>query len=229
MRVVFQLAVALALSLSAGCEFPRDPEQSLDEIRRGVLRVGVVDNPPWAVHGAAEPGGVEPALLRELAAQLGARIQWVQGPEQELLRALEKGVLHVVVGGFADDNPWTARLGKTRPYYTTRFIVAARRQAPPLTELARVPMAAAVGSAAAGHLRERGARPAPPDWQYRALPSWRLPDSGLQPTGLTLYEDRQVMLVTKGENGWLVTLERFLDAQRPRIEALLREQARASP
>jgi len=232
MRLFRVLALLLLLPSLAGCDLPRDPDGSLEQIRRGVLRVGVVHNPPWAVWTAVEPSGVEPALLRELAARLGARIDWVQGPEQELLKALEQGALHVVVGGFVDDNPWARQLGKTRPFHTTRLVVAARPQAPPLAELARAEVAAAPGSAASGYLLKKGAKPVDPyrgDWQYAALPDWSLTDGSLRPTEHVLREDKHVLLVAKGENGWLVTLERFLDERGLAILPLLRTHGRASP
>ena len=55
---------ALALvSLAAGCQFPRDPEGTLDRVEGGTLRVGVVEDPPWVELGGREPGGVEPEIV----------------------------------------------------------------------------------------------------------------------------------------------------------------------
>jgi len=50
---------ALALSLVA-CDYPRDTEATLSRIRGGVIRVGVIQNPPWAVFSTAGASGIEP-------------------------------------------------------------------------------------------------------------------------------------------------------------------------
>ena len=48
---------------------------------------------------------------------------------------------------------------------------------------------------------------------------------GFEPTGLGLPEERHVMAVPLGENGWLVTLERFLEGRGEEAEGMLREEA----
>jgi hypothetical protein len=40
--------VALLL-FAVACGLPRDPDDTLERVRGGVVRVGITDNPPWAI------------------------------------------------------------------------------------------------------------------------------------------------------------------------------------
>jgi len=93
--------------LTAGCgAFPADPEDTLERVTGGVLRVGVSPNPPHTeVRGSAEPIGHEVVLVREFAATLPAEIEWTVGGEEMLILALEDGDLDLVIGGLTADTP----------------------------------------------------------------------------------------------------------------------------
>ncbi len=118
--------VALAVtSLVTGCggQFPADPDGTLDRVEGGHLRVGVSANPPWTQvpagpEGTAPPGGLEPRLVEEFAASLGAEVVWEVGGEEALVADLEAGRLDVVVGGLTAASPWAARAALTYPYVT---------------------------------------------------------------------------------------------------------------
>src|SRR5690606_7366466 len=97
--------VGVALVVLLGCDMPRDPEGTLNRVRGGVLRVGISHNPPWTEvppgteMADEEPGGLEPQLLKQLAAALSAEIQWTKDTEGDLIEALGRGDLDVVVCG----------------------------------------------------------------------------------------------------------------------------------
>lgn len=119
------LVFTTAVCALAACGIPRDPEGTLERVQGGVVRVGVVHNPPWASLAASgDPAGVEPRLVRALAAELGARVEWVPGGESELLGALEHHGLDLVIGGLSAASPWSPKLGFSRPYYTDTLAVA---------------------------------------------------------------------------------------------------------
>ena len=59
-----------------------------------------------------------------------------------------------------------------------------------------------------------------------ALPHWRLPGTGLVPTGIVLGREDHVLAVPKGENAWLGRVERFLRSHEAGMGAALREHAR---
>jgi ABC-type amino acid transport substrate-binding protein len=88
----------------------------MDHIQGGVVRVGVVEHPPWAVASARGVSGVEPTLVADLARQLHARPAWRLGAESELLEALHDRKLDIVVGGLTSDSPWKSEVALTRPY-----------------------------------------------------------------------------------------------------------------
>jgi polar amino acid transport system substrate-binding protein len=140
--VKLRLCPALALIAifgAAGCdlEIPRDPEGTLRRARGGTLRVGVAPAGEWvrvpALEAsendertkdaevaeraeAGEPDGVEPELVRRLARELDAEIRWVRGSESELLGALERFEVDIVLAGLTRDSPWRQRVGLTRAY-----------------------------------------------------------------------------------------------------------------
>ncbi|HET7322180.1 MAG TPA: hypothetical protein VFI96_06770, partial [Longimicrobiaceae bacterium] len=81
------VAALAALSLLA-CGGPRDPEGTLARVRNGTMRVGVIDDRPFAAMVGGEAVGVEPALVRAFAGELNARVAWFGGSAPELLEAL---------------------------------------------------------------------------------------------------------------------------------------------
>jgi polar amino acid transport system substrate-binding protein len=103
---------------AASCGLPRDANGTLERMRGGVMRVGVTDHPPWDSVTAEVVAGVEPMLVAELAATIGARPTWRRGAESELLAALARRELDLVAGGLTDDSPWAGRVALTRPYAT---------------------------------------------------------------------------------------------------------------
>lgn len=145
--------VGSALAASA-CDLPRDAAGTHDRISGGTLRAGVSEQRPWVDLDGSEPSGVEPELLRELAREMGAEIEWVEGTEAALVEKLEHGDLDVVVAGIEKTSPWTKRAEPTKPYV-----------------------------------------------------HW----NGAQ----------RVMLVRKGENRWLLRLDRFLQSRRARARTAL--------
>ena len=115
--VVYLLALTGALTAACGGPFPRDTDGSLDRITGGVLRVGVSENPPWTeVYDDGRVAGREVDLVRGFATEHGADVEWIPGAESELVMAMVRGDLDVVVGGLTSDTPWESEVALTRPY-----------------------------------------------------------------------------------------------------------------
>lgn len=109
----------VAVSVLAGCgiSIPSDPDGTLDRVTGGELRVGVSESAPWAeTEGSGEPGGTEVDLVEEFAENLEADVEWTEGGEADLVYALERGELDLVIGGFTDTTPWTSKAAMTQPY-----------------------------------------------------------------------------------------------------------------
>src|SRR4051812_4006009 len=92
-------AIGVLLLGVTACGLPRDTAGTSDRVRHGTMRVGVVADTPWVTDSAGTVRGIEGKFAAELAAELGARIEWVRRPEAELLLALSHRELDLVIGG----------------------------------------------------------------------------------------------------------------------------------
>jgi len=116
---IFKLELALLVTIAAvSCNLPRDPDGTLDRVRRGAMRVGFVIDTPWVTDSAGGPGGIEPAFVHALARELGGRVEWVRGQQSNLLEALHRRELDLVIGGLTASSPWKQEVALTRPFYT---------------------------------------------------------------------------------------------------------------
>src|SRR5215218_6702877 len=105
-------AIALAAGLAA-CGLPRDPDGTLHRVQGGAMRVGVAIHPPWTTDSAGTVGGIEPALVRALARELGARVEWEPGGESVLMPKLHERKLDLVIAGLDAATPWNGKAGIT--------------------------------------------------------------------------------------------------------------------
>jgi polar amino acid transport system substrate-binding protein len=226
-------ALLLAALLSTGCDFPRDPRGTLEQVQEGgTMRVGVVANEPWTRVEDGQASGVEVELLKEFAGELGTEAVFVQGTVPELLEAARLGEVDVVAGGFTSTSPGVSEgkeAGTTSPYLTIRFLVGVPPNMSTFDDLSGREVAVERIDSTAVALREEGAVPVPvedlssADMPIAAYP-WQLEEWGFEPTGIKLPEEQHIMAVPLGENGWLLRLERFLRANREEAGTLLREE-----
>jgi polar amino acid transport system substrate-binding protein len=211
----------------AGCGLPRDPEDTLERVRGGTLRVGVVHNPPWAVVKDREVTGVEVELVKKLAAELHARVEWFPGTESQLLRGLEHFELAIVIGGVDESTPWKGRIALTGSYYDNEFIIGVGPGAPLPSDIDGLKVVYLSGDVvAATRIREEGGKPvAADDPPAQELPvaaeAWRIRQWGLQPAGIELDTRKLVLALPPGENAWLLHVERFLRRHRHDVPGLL--------
>jgi polar amino acid transport system substrate-binding protein len=216
-RATLLLVIVLLLAGCAGAEeFPRDPESTLEKVTGGLMRVGVTEHDPWVKLEGDEPTGVEVTLVERFARSIGARIEWTDGSEAELLDGMRQRQLDLAIGGFDTKTPWTEQAAFTRPYIVTYVVVGVPKDQPVPADIAGLRVAAEQGDEIAGlldktdaivepvaELSEATGRPA-------AVDEWLLDDLGLQPTNVKLVKTSHVMAVPLGENAWQTTLERFL-------------------
>jgi polar amino acid transport system substrate-binding protein len=224
-----RLAALTSLVALAGCNVPRDADGTLERVRHGVVRVGVVNAPPWAADSGGAVSGVEPGLLTALARDLGARVEWVQRPEAELMQALHEREVDLVIGGLTADMPWKSEVAFTRAYYTDTIVVGVP-EGTVMHEARGQTIAIEDGDPVAAELRKRNAQPViAPDLARApgavAAPVWRLGALGRVSSGIVLQQRKHVMAVAPGENAWLVRVERELRARQAEIPRMLREVA----
>jgi hypothetical protein len=219
----FSAALLPALLLGA-CQFPRDPDGTLDRATAGTIRVGVGQRMPWAGWEGDRPVGVEVELIGQLAQRLRARLEWARGSDEELLHALEKRALDVVAAGLDSDSAWGSKVSFTRSFLDTRTLIAVPPDMPIPKRLHDLTVAAPPDGADAALLREHGAHVAPEDRKDvpRLAEDWELgPD--LRSTGIKLENAKHVLALPVGENAWLLEVNRWLVGSTPRTRRLLRQ------
>ena len=225
------IACLLAIAATAGCQFPRDPEGTLDRVEGGTMRVGVIEDEPWVVLGEDEPRGVEPELLRRFADQLDAEIEWVDGTEAELAEAIRGFQLDVIAGGLTRAWPYMREVGLTRPYVDTEIQIGV----PPGTELpdelGGVEVWVEANSEAAALLKQEEEDAIRVTYERLAevdgialLDTYEIDALGYERTDHILRDDEHALGVPMGENAWLVELERFLLDRGEEAEDLLHRE-----
>jgi polar amino acid transport system substrate-binding protein len=223
----------LALLLAAtGCRFPDDPEGTLDRVEGGMLRVGVIDDPPWVDLSDPEPAGVEPNLIREFAEQIEAEIEWVRGPESELAGAMRGFQLDLIIGGLDRQWPYAKEVAMTRPYVDTEIEIGV----PPGTELPdplggeRIWVKRNSEAAALLKQEEEDAVPVAYDELSQVdgpalLHTYEIDAIGYDRTDYILHDDEHAIATPMGENAFLVELENFLLDRGEEAEDLLHVEA----
>lgn len=230
MRPRTRSTLLLFILLIAACGLPRDSEGTSDRVRGGTMRVGVIENPPWASLAGGGSRGVEVSLIRRFAAGYGAEIRWIEGTEAELAEALAAREIDVVIGGLESDTPYVSEVGLTRPYVLHNVVVGVEPGGPPDPDLKGVRVAYELGRPLGQRLGDLGALPVPVADIASADPpvatdEWRLPSLGLRETEIFLTQTKHVMAVQRGENGFMSALERFLIANQRAAGELLLEEA----
>lgn len=231
-------AVATALGMlalsagAAGCQYPQDPEGTLDRVEGGTMRVGVVENPPWVELGAGEPRGVEPELLRRFAEEIDAEIQWVPGSEDELVEAMRGFQLDVIAGGLTRSSPWAKEVALTRPYVDTEIQFAVPPGSDEPDDLDGVEVWVEASSEEASILQQEEGDAVPVHFEglgevdgLALLDTWEIDAIGYDRTDRIQRDDEHAMAVPMGENAFLVELEHFLLDRGEEAEDLLHTEA----
>ena len=155
------------------------------------------------------------------------------GTTPELLEAAKQGEVDVLIGGFTSTSPGVSEgkeAGVTGAYLITRTVVGVPPGPPAFDDPSGREIAVERIDGTAALLKAEGAVPVPvDDLSSAGIPiaayPWQLEAWGFEPTGIELPEEKHVMAVPLGENGWLVELERFLRAHRTEAKELLREES----
>lgn len=229
-RLAGALLVAIVIAFP-GCRYPSDPEGTLERVEGGTLRVGVIDNPPWAeVRPGRSPRGVEPALIRDFAETLDAEIEWFDGPESELVEAMRGFQLDVIIGGLTRSSPWREHVALTRPYVDTEIQYAVRPGEQLPEDLDGVRVWVEEGSEAAALMRqeEEGAIPVYVEHVEQVqspalLDTYDIEALGFERTDRIKRDHEHALAVPMGENAFLVELEDFLLDNDEEAERLLGE------
>ena len=226
------LAAVLAASVLAGCQLPQDTDGTTDRIRRDhVLRAGISESDPFVIlEPGRPPAGAEVRLIEGFARTLGARVEWVEGSEEENVDALKEGSIDVMAAGLTSKSRWKKDVAFTKPYLTTETVVGVPVGASFPSKLTNVRVAAERGDEAVGLTERKTQAIVTPVDQLTpggpaAVGDWLLADLRLM-TMKVLKKSKHVMAVKNGENELLVKLERFLLNRESRIRRLVDEEGR---
>jgi polar amino acid transport system substrate-binding protein len=226
------LILALAAGmLITGCDFPADPEGTLDRVSGGTMRVGVLHEPPWVMlEEGREPAGVEPELVRRFADEIDAEIEWVEGSESDLAAAMGGFQLDLIIGGLTRDFPYVDDVAMTRPYVDTEIELAVPPGEEAPDELGGVEVQVERSSEAAALLREEEDDAIPVFFDsldevdgLALLDTYDIDAIGFERTDYILRDDEHAMAAPLGENAFLVELEKFLLDRGEEAEDLLHE------
>jgi polar amino acid transport system substrate-binding protein len=230
MRGFISIALLTIIGALVSCsELPKDQQDTSRRITEtGVIRIGLMENPPWVIRTGEEPSGAEPILMREFANSLGAKPEWHWGSDEGLFGALELHELDAVVGGISNQTPWTKRIGITRYYFEEKFDVGVQ-QGDSIEKLDGVSVSVS-DPRTAGFVRKENGTPVPigrlsdSPGSPIAAADWKIRQMGLVPAGLDLHSDRHVIAVPPGENQLVKRLEEFLSARHDQIAVILAAQ-----
>lgn len=106
-RTKLLTSIALAVSL-AGCDLPRDPEDTTATVRGGTLIVGVsTDEEP------SDPK--ERAAIERLAERLDAKVEYRSDEIHRQVEALKEGEIQLLAGHIPETTPFASEIGTTAP------------------------------------------------------------------------------------------------------------------
>jgi membrane-bound lytic murein transglycosylase F len=126
LRVIGTLLMLCATVIISGCQIDSKPKSELNEIRkRGVLRVGTLNNQLSYFIGPEGPSGLDYELAREFANQLGVKLEMKPiYRASSLFPALERGEIDMIAAGQSQTK---ARIDKFRSgpayYYVSQQVV----------------------------------------------------------------------------------------------------------
>ncbi len=131
-------------------------ESTIEQIaRRGVIRVGMDIFVPWAMKNKkGELIGFEIDVARQLAADMGVKVEFVPTRWSGIIPALIAGKFDVIIGGMSVTPQRNLKINFTRPYYySSQGLLANRKKAAGFTlqdfNAPDVTIAARLGSTAA--------------------------------------------------------------------------------
>jgi ABC-type amino acid transport substrate-binding protein len=213
-------AILIGLLAAGGCsDFPKDNAETLKQLRAGrEMKVGVAHNPPWASVAEGQIEGVEPGLVSQWAESLGTRARFITGPTDDLVDALYKGDLDVLVMGMTDKTPHSGKLALSQPYLEVKTHIGVAPGQTPLADWTGQRIAVDPERLAlVAQVREMEAEPVPhgsdPPVPIMAGYDFELQRRGFKPTEDELSTERRAMAVIPGESALLLSLDQFLQAQ----------------
>jgi len=137
MKPFFKIAL-LSIFFVSACGIPKDPGETFAQAKSKHLKVGIVDNPPYAVIEDGKYTGIEVTLINELALKNNLKIEFIEGSESNLIKKLEHREIDIFIGGFGKKSVWTEKAGSTTEYDGEHIILIPKGENRLLFELESV-------------------------------------------------------------------------------------------
>lgn len=92
--------------LLCSCQFPKDPNDSLNKIRDHELKVGA----------CPEINKIEKNLVTDIAQRLNAKVIFTHDEQENLYRKLSRNEVNLVICNIHENSPWKETLAFSTPY-----------------------------------------------------------------------------------------------------------------
>ena len=221
MKLMIGLGFILISTLAAFLQhipFPKDAEKTLHKVSNGTIRVGFTNAAPWVYPSATGAQGIEATIVTSFAQALHAKVEWIEGTEEQLYNALKKREIDILIGGITDKTPWKEEVGVTKPYIETSLVIGQPASQASINQQPSLEgqwVAVKKGSDEGYYVREKKAKP----FYTTQLPAgnmlavgydWQVQDWKMHNTGIVLKKEGHVMAVPPGENAFLLALDKYL-------------------
>lgn len=201
------------------CEsYPKDPNNTLERAKEDKLKIGAIHAPPWVHVEGEKVTGVEADIAEGFAKKINTEIKWVIGSESELMLLLEAYELHMVIGGFTRESPWTQQVGITNPYTEEKIVVGAPGGILIPDDIEGQEVGVRKSYVIAAYVKRNKGEPVMLDSltfrEYSGLVAGyenSLKRLNFNIADWVLTTEEHVIAIPRGENHFLVTFERYLN------------------
>ncbi|MEN6455228.1 MAG: hypothetical protein ABFD10_13295 [Prolixibacteraceae bacterium] len=214
-KILFLFFFVTFIVFLGGCSyFPKDANQTLEEVQNNILKVGLSGYDPDA-DVSPEPVNGQIGFVRQFAREINAKILWVKGSQGDITELLRHHELHMAIGGYTPDSPFKQEVTLSKPYFTEKIRIAGRGRTVP--DRIKNEQVIVTDYLIAMYVRKLGAIPVMssdsvvPGNILIAAGENELNRIGVPQNGRILHKLEYVVAVPMGENAFLTTLEKFID------------------
>jgi polar amino acid transport system substrate-binding protein len=203
-----RLTLLAVILLAYGCgEFPKDSSATLKGVRNDTLYAGISHNIYFRQ---------DSAFVNHFAKKLNATVVWTYGDHHYLMGLLENNALDLAIGGFTVDSPYEKEAALSRPYRIKRF-KAGHPQKVTVKDIKGTRLRV-TNKMMAAYVRKEGGIPVlTATLSDVLLPAIadeiELKEAGMYITDKELHKEEYVIAVKKGENAFLMEIEKFIHEQ----------------
>ncbi len=199
------------LIMAACSNFPKDSENTLENVRGNILKAGIGATDTLSAN-SAEPFSYQKRFIEQFAKSLHAEVQWESGDQTSLVELLHDYEIHMAIGGFVESSLFKEKIAISKTYYTKRYVVTGVDDLQSLKGkkvLVHDNFSDAV-------IRKKGGIPVwsdalPKSGEIWAVSEEELKERNISLSGVTLLEKEFAVAIPKGESAFLIELEKFID------------------